>query len=322
MMDRPSTVNGDLPLLSPLSPILQTASTQALEEKVTQWLWTGVTGALVTGEARVGKTTALEILAQHLSDRQGSAVPVFFTSLEQLDRPNIKSLNWQLCVDAEVKTTQRQASYQLSASFAQRLMDETHVGGVKQVVLLIDECQRLTPDQFNALADLYNKLRAKKRLLLIVFMGNDQETSQLVELMSSKAYAHIRGRFFRTGWCFQGLRSVKEVRDCLAQYDTLPHPFLPGCSIVEGVIPEAKASGFRLAGAAPMFWRVFRDYQKRYRLTDWGMESFTITTHALLADFFPRYGLAALNEEMIEAAIGVSCLVPSLVSPAPRKRSH
>lgn len=306
--------NCDLPLLSPFNPTLRTAPASELFQKLTQWLWTGKVGAIVTGPARIGKTTALESLARQLRDRRQRRVPVFVTSMDRLDKPSVKSLNWQLCSDAGIKTSQRQTSYQLATSFAHWLMDAADLGGVAQIVLLVDECQRLTPDQFDAFADLYNKVRMKQRLLLTVFVGNDQETGRLADTMSSSAYAHIHGRFFREHLIFRGLRSLNEVRDCLDQYDTLPHPFITDCTIVEGVLPETKDSGFRLSSAAPLFWCVFRDYQKRYKLTDWGMESFTIATNTLLADFLPRYGIENLSKEMVEEAIRISGLLSSKVT--------
>ena len=194
----------DLPLLSPLTPTLQTAPATELFQKLTQWLWTGKVGAIVTGPARVGKTTALETVGRQLRDRRDRPVPVFISSVDRLDHPTVKSLNWQLCADAGIKTTQRQTSYQLSTMFAHGLLDSADRAGVGQIVLLVDECQRLTPDQFDAFADLYNKLRVKKRLLLTVFVGNDQETGRLADTMSSSAYAHIRGRFFREHLTFHG----------------------------------------------------------------------------------------------------------------------
>lgn len=319
-MDIQPFQNFDLPLLSPLNPTLKTASASELFQKLTQWLWTGRVGAIVTGPPRVGKTTALETLGRQLRDRRQRPVPVFITAVERLDKPSVKSLNWQLCADAGIATTQRQTSYQLSTSFAHWLLDAADLGGVGQVVLLVDECQRLTPDQFDAFADLYNKLRVKKLLLLTVFVGNDQETGRLADTMSSRAYDHIRGRFFRELLTFRGLKSLIEVRDCLAQYDTMPHPFDTDCNIVQGVLPDARDADFRLASAAPLFWQVFRDYQKRYKLPDWGMESFTIAVNTLLADFLPRYGIENLSEEMVEEAIRISGLLSSNVTLASKRR--
>lgn len=309
-----SLPNDDLPVLLPFNPRLETAPTQALFDKVTQWLWTGKVGAIVTGPARVGKTTALESIRGQLRDRHQRRVPVFMTSIERLDQPSVKSLNWQLCADAGIRTTQRQTSYQLSTSFAHWLIDAAHLGGVRQIVLFIDECQRLTPHQFDAFADLYNRLRAKDRFLLTIFVGNDQETGRMDRFISSDVYAHIRGRFFRERVTFCGLRSLKEIRHCLAQYDARSHSSSHPYSFVEQMLPEARDSDFRLQDAAPIFWRVFRDYQKRYKLSDWGMESFTITTNTLLADFLPRYGLSHLSEEMVQEAVGLSGLVASQVS--------
>jgi hypothetical protein len=297
-----------------VAPVFQTGPALEFRHKVMQWLWTGRIGAVVTGAARIGKTTAVEILSDTLYDRYQRPVPVFIMAVEQLDKPTIKSINWQLCSDAGIRTTKNQTSYQLSTAFVHWLLDETDRCDVAQIVLFIDECQRLTPDQFDAFADLYNKLRVKKRYSLTVFMGNDDETSRLTETMKTKAFAHIRGRFFNERWRYRGLRSIGEVRDCLSQYDQLISPKGSGASLIKELLPEASVSEFRLAHAAPLFWGVFQNYKQRCRLTEWGMESFAIATNTLLADLLPRYGLENLTEEMVEEAVRISGLVPSLVS--------
>ena len=41
---------------------------------------------------------------------------------------------------------------------------------------------------------------------------------------------------------------------------------------------------------------------------------FSITTNTLVADFLPKYGIENLNEEMVEEAVRISGLLPSMVS--------
>jgi hypothetical protein len=45
------------------------------------------------------------------------------------------------------------------------------------------------------------------------------------------------------------------------------------------------------------------------------MQSFSITTNTLLTDFLPRYGAEALDDDMVEEAVRMSGLIPSLVKP-------
>lgn len=314
MMDMTSSFSVDRPLLSPLNPNLLTAPAVQFEQQLTQWLWTGASGAVVTGAARSGKTTALDAIAQRVCDRRERSVPVFRMNVARRDRPTIVSVYRQLCWPAGLKITSRQTADELAMSYLHCMADAADKFGVGQIILLVDECQRLTPDQFDVFAELYDRLRMIDRWLLTVFIGNDFETQRLTERMTSGAHAHIRGRFFRQRWTFHGLRSVKEVRDCLAQYDGLPHPFETDRSLVQGLLPESINTGFRLSSVAELFWRAFRDIQKRYKLDSWGMESFAITTNTLLADFLPRYGVDELNEEMIAEAIRISGLLPDIVS--------
>lgn len=312
MMNQSTLIN-DLPLFSPLSPTLLTAPSVEFEQNLTRWLWTGASGAVVMGAARMGKTTALDELSQRICDRRQRSVPLFRMSMPRRDTSTITSVFRQLCWPVGLQVGRRQTADDLAMSYLHCMADAADKFGVAQIVLLVDECQRLSPDQFDVFAELYDRLRMIKKFLLTVFIGNDRETHLLTEKMNSDAYAHIRGRFFRERWTFHGLRSVKEVRYCLGQYDNLQHPFDTDRSIVQGVLPETIDTGFRLSSAAPMFWQVFRDYQKRLHLDSWGMESFAITTNTLLADFLPRYGVGALNEEMIEEAIKLSGLLPNMV---------
>jgi len=316
-MDFSTDVHEDLPPLAPMNPTLQTPPMCQLEQRLTQWLWTGASGAVVTGAARVGKTTALDILVPKVFDRYQRPVPVFRVSIPRRDRPSIVSACRQLCVAVGLRVSDRDTADRLAETYLHYMADTAEQFGVGQLVLVVDECQRLTPDQFDVFAELYDRLRRINRWLLTVFVGNDLETRMLIERMDSDSYAHIRGRFFLNRWTFPGLRSVQDVRDCLAQYDTIRHPLDTDRSLVQGTLPEALSTDFRLATEAGLLWRVFRDQQKRCKLGDWGMQSFSITVNTLLADLLTRYGLEALDEDMVETAIRVSGLIPDQVTVQP-----
>lgn len=189
--------------------------------------------------------------------------------------------------------------------------------GLNQCLLLVDECQRLSPRQFNVFAELYDRLRSIRRTVLVVFVGNDAETWRLIDAMGTQQYAHIHGRFFLHRLTFRGLRSEQEVRHCLAQYDSMRYPPESGRTYVEEFLPDAVKSGFRLASVSGLLWRTFREHQKRLRLDSWGMQSFTITANSLLTDFLPRYGIDRLSEEMVEEALRLSGLMTSIVSSEP-----
>lgn len=303
----------DHPVLQPWKLVLDTPAMTQLRHDLNQWLWTGIPGAVVAGPARVGKTTAIERVFWNMVDRSNRPVPVFRVSIPLRDQSTMVSVYRQLCFSANLKVLRRDTADQLADRFIHYVSDAMHEADVVQAALVVDECQRLTPRQFNAFAELYDKLRLNDRILLIVFVGNDTETWSLLDGMDPSYFAHLHGRFFRIRRNYRGIASAEEVKYCLAQYDRLRHPPKTGPTFVAHYLPDAVNNGFRLASAASLFWRVFRGFQKQYRFDSWGMQSFSITTNTLLSDFLPRYGADALDEEMVEEAIRMSCLVPSLV---------
>ncbi|ROT99905.1 ATP-binding protein [Marinobacter sp. R17] len=301
------------PVLHPWQLVLDTPAMAQLRGEITQWLWTGLPGAIIAGPARVGKTTALDAVCDDLVDRSGRHIAVFRVSMPMRDQFTVVSVFRQLCTGAGLEFTQRHTADQLADRYIHCIADAMAETGIAQAVLMVDECQRLTPKQFNAFAELYDRLRALERALLVVFVGNDAETWSLIDGMDPHYYAHLHGRFFRVRREFRGISSAQEVGDCLRQYDTRRHPPESGRTFVAEFLPEAVAAGFRLASASSLLWRVFRDYQKAYKLDAWGMQSFAITTNTLLTDFLPRYGVDALDEQMVEEALRMSGLIPSLV---------
>ena len=54
--------------------LLETPAIEALNDEVHRWLWQGITGGLIMGAARVGKTTALRSLVGRIYARDGSRI--------------------------------------------------------------------------------------------------------------------------------------------------------------------------------------------------------------------------------------------------------
>lgn len=301
------------PVLDPFDGIVQTPAMTELEQQVMKWLWTGATGAVVAGPARVGKTTSLDQICGRVRARDGRSIPTFRMTMPRRDQNTVVSVFRQLCWSAELRISPRHTADMLAQQYLHFMADTMDAYGLRQCMLVVDECQRLSPQQFNVFAELYDRLRSIRRSVLTVFIGNDVERWHLIDSMETRQYAHIHGRFFLHRCHFQGLRSEKEVRHCLAQYDALRYPAESGPTYVEAFLPEAVKEGFRFALASTLMWRVFREHQKRLRLDSWGMQSFAVTVNTLLTDFLPYHGVDQLDEDMVEEALRLSGLLAAMV---------
>lgn len=301
------------PVFEPTRLQLETPAIRRLEETLHRWLWTGTTGGLIVGEARVGKTTALRALTSRLKTRAGALIPTTIVSMPTRDQRTIMSVFRQLCLSAELPITTHDRADHLSDRYVHYLAERAEHAQITHVVVFVDEMQRLLPVQFNAFAELYDKLQLLGLRLSVFFIGNEQESDALIRQVGDPQYAHIHGRFFTQAASFLGLTSKDEVKFCLAQYDTLRYP-VDGPTYVEYFLPEAARSGWTLASLSTDLWRVFRAHQKQYGITSWGMQYIISTTNTLLTDFLPRYGVDHVSDEILNECIDISGLVPSLVS--------
>jgi len=300
------------PILVPDALKLNSPACKRLSDIIHRWLWTGMTGGLVTGPSRVGKTTALEMLEKNIKTRGKEPVPVYNISFEDFDGTGIAAVYRQLCDYAHLRIRKYATGPEMSIAFAQYLIDEAKRHKSRFLILFIDELQFLRIRQLNTFANLYNKLRKNGIHLMVVFVGNDEECDEIVNQVVTRKYEHIYGRFFTQRDTFNGLINKKEVSKCLSLYDTRHYPE-SGPTYTEHFLPEAWRQGWRLKRIDADLWRVFREYQKHYKISSWGMQYFAATVRGLLCDKLPAHGVDDLNDEMIHACIQESGLVWSNV---------
>lgn len=302
------------PLFDECQLSLETLALRRLRDEMHRWLWTGATGALIFGTSRGGKTHAARALVDQLYTRTKTRIPAIYVSAGPRDQHTIAALYRDLCDQVHLVTSQRATADQLSATFVQYVADRAAASRGHRVALLVDEVQRLDPRQFNVFAEIYDKLLLLDITVLTAFFASEPGCWDLVKAVEAPKYAHIRGRFFRQGHAFRGLTSQDELRFCLAQYDTLrQRP--DGPTYVEFFLPDAVRDGWHVADLSRDLWRTFRQYQREYDFDSWPMGSFVATIGPLLTDFLPRYGVEAIDDNMLDACIRVSGLIPSLVCP-------
>lgn len=304
------------PVFNPIALHVETPAYKQLYSDLLQWLWTGATGGYVYGQARVGKSRAIQSLFGRLHTRGNIPVPTHQLTVSLRDRPTVVSIFRQLCQSADLKLTNRDVADTLSDRFTHFLADQASQTGSRRVVLFVDEMQRLKIDQLNAFAELYDKLTLIGIGLTVVFIGNDPECWKLIEATSSDRNAHLYGRFFTQGRPFLGLTSESQVRGILTQYDTLRFPEETGPTYTAFFLPDDVGKGWTFASVSHELWEGFAEYRRQYKIQSWGMQYFTTTVNTLLTDYLPKFGIDRLDEDMIHQCIHVSGLIPSLVRPA------
>ncbi|MEX0606565.1 MAG: ATP-binding protein [Halofilum sp. (in: g-proteobacteria)] len=304
----------DHPVFHPDRLRLRTPAMDRLGEDLHRWLWTGATGGLILGAARAGKTTAVRVLSPEVHWRDQTHVPTYYVSIPLRDQRTVTSVFRHLCWAAELRVSNADRADHLSDRFVHYLLDQATVHACRYAILIVDEMQRLMPQQYGAFAEIHDRLLLLDIRLVVFFVGNDQECSELLETIESPRYAHIRGRFFMHRVLFRGLRSRRDVEACLAEYDRLRYP-AEGPTYTEYFLPAAYAYGWRLTALASDLWRAFRAHQRAYSIDSWGMQYFTATANTLLTDFLPRLGVEEFDDALAREGIALSGLLPDVVRP-------
>ncbi len=301
------------PLFNPLDLVIETKEISRLRSKIIQWIWTGATGGVVLGEARSGKSTAIETIHPALMDKGEKNIPSHLFSVATRDKPSITSIYRNMCASANLRLKTHEVSDEVAVKFLNYLMDAALEHQSKKMVLFVDEMQKLTRLQLDAFAELYNRMRKHKILLTVIFVGNIQESSELLDYIARPGKSYLRDRFFINKYDFYGIKNEESVKFCLSQYDHLRFPEKTGPTYTQFFLPREYKDGWRLASISPALWRYFRTYQKTFKISSWGMQYFIATVNVLVTDYLPQYGIEGDIPEMINESIKVSGLVPALV---------
>ena len=185
------------PLLELKAVQFSSPAFQHLVATLTEWLWGAATGGFIVGAPRTGKSWAARSLANHLKLRDGRVVPVFYMSIVDRDTKTIAEVSRRACIDQQLPITARATADRLSEQFLTHVCDVQIEAGVRTAVLVVDEFDHLTPRQFNAFAELFNRLDRQHRTMMTVFIGNKAEALRLLNTMTGDDYLQIRGRFFK-----------------------------------------------------------------------------------------------------------------------------
>lgn len=302
----------DHPIYHPKQFHVDTLAIKRVNEILHRWLWNGVTGGFITGDSRIGKTEAIKYQQNEIYTRGKQLVPTYYVSIPKRDVKKIASVFKQLCLAYNLRVKSRDTADDLSHRFIHYIADKSVEKKCDHAVLFVDEVQRLNPAQLNAFAEIYDRLEKLGIMLMVVFIGNDSECNELIELVDSKHYAHIYGRFFTQRTSYYGLTNEKEVKYCLQQYDKLRFP-RKGPSYTGYFLPHEVNKGWKYASLSKNIWRVFRQYQKITKVKSWGMQYFISTTNTLLIDFLPRYGVKEFDDDMLRECIVMSGISTSVM---------
>ncbi len=296
----------DHPLYSPRWLTFETEQVSYLRKQIQMWIYTGVTGAIVVGNARTGKTTAMERIRKDLTNlRNNETIKSHVINIPVMDVGNVSNTLRALhrSIGENPKTSLRVEHIRTEVL---EYFTDMALSHNTNLVLFIDEFQRLKMKQIEVFADLQNEMALRGATLTALFFGNLKQSRTNIESSSLPEYDHLRGRFFNQVHNFSGLRSREEVKKCLKCYDSLRFPVDSGPTYTEWFLPSDFQNGFRLENLASSIWKVFSGMAMKSGFKSWPMFYFINTINPLLINYLPHAGVGNYCDDMVIKCIDVS----------------
>lgn len=248
--------------------ILPTIPMEEFVNVVIDWLDCRMTGGIVWGNQRMGKTQAIRYMVDHGANLLGSPIPMGLISVWD---PTYSSLTENRFFGALLSALNYASPLTGSAAVKrQRLLDliTERVKSAKEYrfLLFIDEAQWLESVQLRYLMDLHNQLKISDIRLICILVGQPELMETRSSLQSTKQ-AHLLGRFMSASHQFKGVSTEKEFKRIAFAFDEQSeYPTGSGISYTQAYVPLAYKHGWRLEQSIPKIWKLLDNCLESERL--------------------------------------------------------
>jgi hypothetical protein len=233
---------------------------------VLQWIESGASGGMIYGKPRHGKTSAIKCVATLLVEEFKMPLPIVTVCCKDHQHPGENAFFEDLLYDVGHVLWSAGKTSAKRRRFTEYLTELVEKSGQGRLVLFIDEAQKLHEQHYKWLIDLHNELERRCIVLTVLLVGQDELRHQFSAFQMTKK-AQIIGRFMVRQMRFSGITDGKEMRECLANYDTdSEYPPESGFSFTRYYFPSAFESDLRLEHYAPMVTQAFREVREEAQL--------------------------------------------------------
>lgn len=232
-----------------------------LKDMIFEWIANGVTGAVIIGRPRIGKTTAMIEISAKLKEKYGKDLPIFTYNVTN-HIPRDKAFYSDLLKMVGHPLSERGTVTALKERLINTLAASACASRCRRIVLFIDEAYHLADKELQWLMDIYNHLYIRDIHLTVFLIGTEELKVKKQALIMSRQH-QITGRFMTEEYSFHGIQSVKDLTICLSNFD-MNYRLSENNQIIftKEFFPEAYADGHRLSKASQLIMEVFEQNMK------------------------------------------------------------
>lgn len=294
---------------------IMTPMIKTVHATLKQWTWCGLTGGVIVGDSRNGKSMAMKSMSDTITSRNGEKIPVFRISIGRRDVKTIRSVFFRIAHTLGHNVKTRNSADELALLINIHLSDAATINSTRQVIMIIDEAQLLTVEQLSVFAEIYNDLFEIHTNGIFYFIADENEFPPMAKELLENKNKYLRERFFNHVHRFYGLQNVNNVKACLKKYDQFCINEEQNITATEYYCPNLYQSGWRLTDIANPLWQLYYEhYMIPLNHTSWNMSQFVRTTNTLLMDYLPRYQ-NEITPEITEGII-IRCMEAANIRPS------
>ncbi len=266
-----------------------TPSIAAFHKLIDECLFMFISGALIHGRPRIGKSYAIEFVRRDLEQR----FPKLSIYKMRCTHRQVASENgfFSGLLHAVKHPAQSSASKAaLRGRLLHKMRQVAEQKGDDRIVLFADEAQNLREVEYEWLRDLHDDLENNELRLFTFLVGQPQLLAQKSALQAQDK-AQIVARFMVEDLAFRGITSAEQCAAVTAAYDKGEYPDKSGWSYTRFFLPRAHAAGLTLAESGQRLWEAFEDAHVKADLegpVEVPMKYFTAAIEAALLLSYPQ----------------------------------
>ena len=266
-----------------------TPAIEAAYTLIKQCLNHRITGALIYGPSRIGKTRAIEYL-RLLMAQQNPKVTTYHVQAEHKPKHAEGPFFTSLLEAVGCPDPDRGSNPAKRLKLISRIKDACARNGSGVVVMFFDESQRYGENEYEWLRDVHDHLD-RINIRLFAFLIGQEGLRAVKTTFQQENKTQIVARLMVEELRFHGLRDAADTATCLQSYDTTCFPKGSDWSFTRFFAPVAVAAGYKLADDAQALWNAFEDLHNKSNLPgelEIPMESFARAVEITLKSCWDR----------------------------------
>ncbi|WP_338339542.1 ATP-binding protein [Xanthomonas euvesicatoria] len=291
--------------------------TEPLEEFVNVcvgWINSNISGALVPGLQRAGKTYAIRYFFSNYHAWLGTSVRVLIAEVLYHKSANSEGQFWSDLLKSMGRPTNKRSPDDRRELFVGRLAEAGALSEKKKLVIFLDEAQYLMDMHFKLLIGIHNELWSLYRIRCAWILVGQPELETFQTTYIAEGKRQIVGRFMADIYRFKPLIGLHDFTDAIECFDSkLRHPS-EGPTYTDYFAPIAWQSGYRLAADASTIFGCVAQARARSGLPDgqgMTMQGFTTLMNYVLTTLLPtlEVGDRLTVRDIDEAIVATNCMV-------------